>query len=434
MERLVALLLTVIFVCAFTACDEKSIEKNKKAITAEIGKTVSKNAQKNADKDENKSKKTASKKNKGGSEKAPSENTEKNAEKSGNGTANAPKKSDIKQNKKQNNTAKNADGNTFDTKPKKSVTTTTSVDDWDYDDLDDAYDTDSDDYDEDKNETDKNETKGDNHEHSYIKNVAEPTCGASGYTRYSCNCGHSYVTDKTPPTGNHEFLNMGNAYFKCKMCGTKVVDYGNADGSYGKKCNVKYYITSPDCEHYTDNDDCEIVIYGTGDMPNFSKTNLPPWYDALIHTAKIRIESGITSIGTWCFYQPNIRGKVVFSIADSVTTIKYNAINMPMNYFVVGKGVQRIENGIFGTEVMYWPESLKYYGRTFSGTVIFYGGDKDSFLAIKVPYYSQAVTIKTFFEKHYGHDVYSQYNHTYLTADGINDTDVYYNSYKDFKV
>ena len=36
------------------------------------------------------------------------------------------------------------------------------------------------------------------HEHSYTASVKEPTCTEEGYTTYTCSCGDSYVTDKTP--------------------------------------------------------------------------------------------------------------------------------------------------------------------------------------------------------------------------------------------
>lgn len=36
------------------------------------------------------------------------------------------------------------------------------------------------------------------HEHSYTTETKEATCVKEGYTRYTCACGKSYDTDKTP--------------------------------------------------------------------------------------------------------------------------------------------------------------------------------------------------------------------------------------------
>ena len=40
--------------------------------------------------------------------------------------------------------------------------------------------------------------KESSHQHSYTKTVVEATCVKEGYTRYTCACGKSYDTDKTP--------------------------------------------------------------------------------------------------------------------------------------------------------------------------------------------------------------------------------------------
>ena len=37
------------------------------------------------------------------------------------------------------------------------------------------------------------------HKHSYNSVVTEPTCTTSGYTTYTCDCGHSYVADEVDP-------------------------------------------------------------------------------------------------------------------------------------------------------------------------------------------------------------------------------------------
>ena len=40
--------------------------------------------------------------------------------------------------------------------------------------------------------------------HTYSSEVTPPTCGEEGFTTYTCGCGHSYVGDTKPATGNHD--------------------------------------------------------------------------------------------------------------------------------------------------------------------------------------------------------------------------------------
>ncbi|MBQ2920512.1 MAG: discoidin domain-containing protein, partial [Oscillospiraceae bacterium] len=51
------------------------------------------------------------------------------------------------------------------------------------------------------------------HEHDYQAVVTEPTCTEEGYTTYTCECGDSYVADKTPALG-HNWQEDGS----CSRC------------------------------------------------------------------------------------------------------------------------------------------------------------------------------------------------------------------------
>ncbi|MBQ7345578.1 MAG: hypothetical protein IJW45_05905 [Oscillospiraceae bacterium] len=44
------------------------------------------------------------------------------------------------------------------------------------------------------------------HEHSYTAVVTEPTCTEGGYTTYTCECGESYIADKTAALGHTEVI------------------------------------------------------------------------------------------------------------------------------------------------------------------------------------------------------------------------------------
>ena len=54
--------------------------------------------------------------------------------------------------------------------------------------------------------------------HSYEAVVTEPTCGADGYTTYTCHCGDTYVADEVPATGDHQF----GAWMVLKAAGCSV--------------------------------------------------------------------------------------------------------------------------------------------------------------------------------------------------------------------
>ena len=54
------------------------------------------------------------------------------------------------------------------------------------------------------------------HIHDYDAVVTDPTCTDQGYTTYTCECGDSYVSDYTDPTGHTVVDNV------CTVCGEKV--------------------------------------------------------------------------------------------------------------------------------------------------------------------------------------------------------------------
>ena len=81
----------------------------------------------------------------------------------------------------------------------------------------------------------------------------------------------------------------------------EVCEYGLADWStYGDNL-IYYYITgSTDTD---DDADRTLVVYGYGDMPDFSAENPPSWASSpyLCQVKTIVIESGISSLGTYAF-------------------------------------------------------------------------------------------------------------------------------------
>ena len=72
------------------------------------------------------------------------------------------------------------------------------------------------------------------HTHSYTATVTEPTCGAEGYTIYTCSCGNSYKDNVVPATGEHVDANNDG---KCDVCGTDVLK-NNEGGDTGNGGNT----------------------------------------------------------------------------------------------------------------------------------------------------------------------------------------------------
>ena len=142
--------------------------------------------------------------------------------------------------------------------------------------------------------------------HNYTKYVHAATCNTSGYTLYYCNtCTYSLISNHTHPTNEHDFQRdafTGN--YNCTKCRLEVIAYGNLGNTstgYGK-----YYITADTTPMGTP---MTLVIYGKGDMPDFTEDSSPPWLNE-VRQGKVKeivIEHGVFSIGENAFvnYEPN---------------------------------------------------------------------------------------------------------------------------------
>ena len=89
-------------------------------------------------------------------------------------------------------------------------------------------------------------------EHIYDEGVVtEPTCGAAGYTTYTCECGHSYKEEGAPATGEHDYDHVvtaptctaaGYTTHTCAFCDDSYTDseveaLGHADDNKDYKCD-----------------------------------------------------------------------------------------------------------------------------------------------------------------------------------------------------
>jgi hypothetical protein len=127
--------------------------------------------------------------------------------------------------------------------------------------------------------------------------VIEQSCGVDGCILYKCACGDSYVTDVVRATNIHDFeYDPSDMRYECRVCGLKAIAHGNVDGSLmGGNDRVKFYVTDSAPER-------TLVVYGSGDMPDFSKDHYPSWADSYMYEVNtVIIESDITSIGDYAF-------------------------------------------------------------------------------------------------------------------------------------
>lgn len=131
--------------------------------------------------------------------------------------------------------------------------------------------------------------------HTYVEQVVDSTCKIGGHTIHTCACGSTYIDNYKQPTLYHSFAKESDYSDrgKCTVCGLKVVQYGNADGTaIGGSDAVKFYLTGTDISSFGKT----LVIYGSGDMPDYDIDN-PPWNYFASQIKTIIIDEGITSIG-----------------------------------------------------------------------------------------------------------------------------------------
>ena len=131
--------------------------------------------------------------------------------------------------------------------------------------------------------------------HTYTDTVQPPTCENRGYTRHTCTdtgCTMYYMDSYTPALGHTWDGGYGSTTYwtyTCTRCGKTRTVY-TVGGSCG---NGVYWMLNTE--------EGLLTIYGNGAMSNYSRT--PPWAsykDSITHAV---VESGVTSIGNYAFYE-----------------------------------------------------------------------------------------------------------------------------------
>lgn len=98
------------------------------------------------------------------------------------------------------------------------------------------------------------------------------------------------------------------AIFCLVSCGGGAAKVDDANGTCGT--SLKWSYTSSDKT---------LTVSGSGDMTDYKSSSEVPWYSARHAIETIKIESGVTSIGSYAFY--NSSAAKAIEMADSVTRI-----------------------------------------------------------------------------------------------------------------
>ena len=173
---------------------------------------------------------------------------------------------------------------------------------------------------------------GGDHTHDYEAVVTDPTCIERGYTTYTCSCGDSYVDDYEDPLG-HAYdgvvtepgcVTEGYTTYTCLRCGDEYVDAytdpvghtyedgecihcGEEDPDYEPSEEFPVSGTCGEDLTWVLDEDGLLTISGTGDMYDYTSSNLAPWYTYRDHVRSVLVEGTADSIGDYAFYQlPNM--------------------------------------------------------------------------------------------------------------------------------
>ena len=153
--------------------------------------------------------------------------------------------------------------------------------------------------------------------------------------------------------GDYAFGWYAVPYYSGSLEQWEAVETASSDTSIDKRVIIcggtdrPYYIpgTCGTRLNWTLYADGELVISGTGDMTNWSSSSDAPWYSMREKIKSITVESGVTSIGKYAFYNCNKVSKV--TLADTVLTIDsygfYNCsakeLTMPATVGIAGSTV-----------------------------------------------------------------------------------------------
>ena len=179
---------------------------------------------------------------------------------------------------------------------------------------------------------------------------------------------------------------------------------------------------------WTLDSDGTLTISGYGAMTDWASNSDTPWYEFLDKLSSLRIESGVTSVGSYGFQMSPIRsvsipdsvttigdyafdysGLTSVTIPDSVTTLKKGAFGWSerLTSVTIGEGVISIGDRVFDTcfsmENITIPASVRHIGESaFSSCPslrnVYYTGTAEEWDAIDIEWDNSALTSA---ERHY---------------------------------
>lgn len=272
--------------------------------------------------------------------------------------------------------------------------------------------------------------------HTYVASVKEPTCSDQGYTEHICSCGESYKDNYVQQTHEHEFVQehawmYGKGFYThvCQKCGIFAANYGNADRSGHRTGKVNFYVIEKPV--YKNGEwtlgDYHIVIYGNGAMGDWESDKRPIWQLYLNNTTEITITEGVTTIGSYCFIEPQGYSSITVHMADSVTVFKESSFNLNVEKLVYGNGVEYIHciPNHKNLKLLYLPRAVEYIGNSSyaleSGAELYYQGTREEFLNITLLRRNKTVTIREYLNEKYATQEYPRSMCVYVNASQLGD-------------
>ena len=216
------------------------------------------------------------------------------------------------------------------------------------------------------------------HEHIYIEEVIKPTCIEQGYTKYTCECGDSYVDSYLDATG-HNYIND-----QCSICKEFKVDVLlefqlNDDGTYSVINMLKESTSIVIPELYNSRKVTTIGSYAFSGCTSLESITIP---------------DSVTSIGEWAF--EGCTSLTSITIPDSVTSIGSCAFSycISLKSITIPESVTSIGDSVFR-----YCTSLKSitipYGVTSIGEWAFY--NCTSLESITIPESVKSIEYFTFY-------------------------------------
>ena len=194
--------------------------------------------------------------------------------------------------------------------------------------------------------------------HIFSYEVKEPSCTCWGYTKYSCiDCNEYYMDNYRDPVG-HEWELTETTYsymkYRCVRCDEIKMVY-TVNGYCGS--NVRWSLNT---------EEGILKIYGTGSMNNMGR-NSQPWSGYKDSIKQVIIESGVSSIGSYAFYEHPVLEYV--EIPSTVKSIGLGAFcwSQQLKEITIPEGVTSIPEDCFwacsSLKVINLPSTIKTIGQ-----------------------------------------------------------------------